>query len=95
MVWNFRYEWQFSLAVRNGYTGFLIFHSALLMIQISSFVKKNLSLPLIRISFIVVSIGAVGAVFRYDAVEVYRIPVIVLGIIGLSSLAFNIFSRKD
>jgi hypothetical protein len=94
MVWNFRYEWQILLAVRNGYAGFLIFHSALIMILISTFLNQKFSLLIVRISFIVVSIGAIGVTFRYAAVEVYKIPVIILSVIGLSSLAINIFSSR-
>jgi len=76
MVWSFHYEGNFFTAVRNGYSGFIIFHSALLMIIVSNFVKRKLAILLVRISFIIVSIGAVGAVFRYDVVAVYKLPVI-------------------
>lgn len=94
LVWVHRYEFQFDVAVRNGYFGFIIFHSALLMILTSNFVKRSISIKLIRISFIIVAAGAIGATFRYDVVEVYKIPVIILSVIGLSSLAINIFSSK-
>src|SRR3970282_1236442 len=55
MVWSTRYDWQFYKSVRNGYSWFLIFHTALLMILISNFVKENIAKTLIRISFIVVT----------------------------------------
>ena len=42
MVWIYRYDWQFDLAVRNGYTGFVIFHTALALILISTFVNTIL-----------------------------------------------------
>jgi hypothetical protein len=82
MVWAFRYNWEFSLAVRNGYSGFILFNSALLMIIISTVVKQNISL-------IIVTAGAVGAVFRYSVVEIYRIPVILLALAGVSGLIWN------
>lgn len=87
MVWTYRYEWEFSMSVRNGYLGFLIFHSALIIILISNFIKQSIAKTLIKISFIIVTAGAVGAVFRYDVVEIYKVPVLIFataGIIGLS-----------
>lgn len=93
MVWNFRYDWQFSVAVRNGYWGFIIFHSALLMILVSTFVKQSIAKILIRISFIVVTAGAVGAVFRYDVVEIYKLPVMICSIAGSTGLLWN-YLRK-
>ena len=86
MVWNFHYEWNFSMAVRNGFSGFLIFHSALLMIIISTVVKKAIAIILIRIASVVVTVGAIGAVFRYDIVSIYKIPVLICA--GLIILSF-------
>ncbi len=86
MVWTYRYSWQFSLALRNGYFGFLLFHSALLMIFISTFIHESTTKILIRISFIVITIGALGSVFRYDVVAIYKVPVIIFAIAGIGSL---------
>jgi hypothetical protein len=93
MVWTYRYDWQFFLAVRNGYVGFLLFHSALLMIFISTFVRENIARTLIRISFIVVTIGAVDAVFKYDVVAIYRGPVLVCAAAGVSGLFWEYFKN--
>ena len=82
MVWMFRYDWQFDLAVRNGYAGFLIFHSALISILVSMFCNQNLGQKLIHISFLIVTVGALGASFRYDVVAMYRIVGIVCGLGG-------------
>lgn len=94
MVWAFRYDWLFSLAVRNGYSGFIIFHSALLMILVSAFAKESTAKILIRISFIVVTAGAVGAVFRYDVVEIYKLPVLICSTAGITGLLWN-YLRKE
>jgi len=93
MVWSYHYNWQFSLAVRNGYFGFLLFHSALLMILISTFVKENAAKILIRVSFVVVTIGAVGAVFRYDVVAICRVPVLLCAIAGSGGLLWGYFKK--
>ena len=93
MVWAYRYDWQFSLAVRNGYFGFLLFHSALLMILISISIKESAAKILIRISFIVVTIGAVGASFRYDVVAIYRVPVILCAVAGSGKLLWSYFKK--
>jgi len=77
-VWSHRYEWAFDQAVRNGYGGFLLFHSALLAIDTAVFTLARISVWLHRAAFGVVTMGAIGASFRYDAVSIYRIPIILV-----------------
>ena len=95
MVWIYRYDWQFDLAVRNGYAGFVIFHTALALILLSTFVNKYLSQKLIHLSFVVVTMGATGASLRYDEVSMYRFIVIPCGLIGgIGLIKFYILNRK-
>lgn len=95
MVWIYRYDWQFDLAVRNGYAGFVIFHTALALILISTFVNKYLSQKLLHISFVVVTIGATGASLRYDEVSMYRFIVIPCGLIGgIGLIKFYLLDRR-
>ncbi len=95
MVWIYRYDWQFDLAVRNGYAGFLIFHTALALILLSTFTNKNLSQKLIHLSFVAVTMGATGAALRYDEVSMYRFIVIPCGLIGgIGLIKFYILDRK-
>lgn len=75
-VWSHRYAWQFDQAVRNGYAGFLIFHSALIAIDVAALAPARISIWLHRVAFLIVSMGAIGATFRYDVVAIYRIPVL-------------------
>jgi len=95
MVWVYRYDWHFDLAVRNGYAGFLIFHSALLAIAVSNFVSEKLAHKLIHVSFCIVTMGALGASFRYDVVALYRVPVVVCGVVGVWMLVrFYVFQKQ-
>jgi len=75
-VWSHRYEWQFDQAVRNGYGGVLIFHTALIAINAALFTPDRISVLLHRLAFVTVSMGAIGATFRYDVVAIYRVPVL-------------------
>ncbi len=93
LVWACRYDWQFAMAVRNGYAGFFIFHSALLFIVAAAFVPSVICKPLIILSFLIVSAGASGAVFRYEVVSIYRIPVLIIGGLGLGFLLFNQYRK--
>jgi hypothetical protein len=86
LVWTVRYEWQFSEATREGYAGFVLFHGALLAIITSLFVGAHTARNLILGAFAIVTLGAVGAVFKFDVVEKYRIPVIVSAIAGIIGL---------
>lgn len=95
MVWAFRYGWVFDLAVRNGYAGFVIFHVAMLAIVVSTFCREDLAKKLIHISFLIVTMGAIGASFRYDVVAIYRIPVMVCGLVGgISLIRFYVVQRR-
>ena len=82
LVWWFRYDWSVAAATRNGYGGFLLFHAALVMILWATVAPAPLSRRLIIGAFAIVSVGALGAVFRYDVVRIYRIPVILCAIAG-------------
>ena len=87
IVWTFRYEWQFDLAVRNGYAGFAMFHGALAMIVFSAIGLRRTRL-LINASFVVVSMGAIGAAFLYDVVAAYRLPVVACALTGAGGLVW-------
>lgn len=86
MVWTFRFHGDFSLAVRNGYAGFAMFHTALLVIVTSIFVQERIARRLIQVAFLIVTMGALGASFIYDVVAIYRIPVILCALAGGISL---------
>jgi hypothetical protein len=86
LVWVVRYGGQLSEATRHGYVGFVLFHSALLAIIASVFVGQQLSRRLIVGAFGVVTVGALGAVFMYDVVAIYRIPVVVCALLGGAGL---------
>ena len=91
LVWHFRYEWEVAQATRNGYPGFVIFHAALLSILCAPLVGHRLAKWLVAFSYVVVAMGASGAVLRYEEVAVYRLPVLVCDLAGLSALAYWMF----
>lgn len=96
LVWAARYEWQFAAATRNGYFGFIIFHGALALIVASVFVAARTARTFVWLAFVIVSIGAIGAVFRYDVVAVYKIPVLALAVGGTIGLlrGFQLARRR-
>lgn len=92
MVWAYRYEWSFAQATRNGYAGFALFHTALLSLVGANLVTKRWGRRAILFTFVVVCLGANGAIWRYDVVEVYRIPVIAVTVLGLWGVAHGLRS---
>jgi hypothetical protein len=86
LVWHVRYEWQFSEATRNGYTGFALFQGALAAIVLSTAVPAHITRVLLTIAFLVVTVGALAATAEYDVVRAYRIPVIIIAAVGLIGL---------
>ncbi len=93
MVWHYRYEWAIDQATRNGYAGFVIFHAALLGILAAPLAGNRWARRLVAFSFLVAAMGASGAVMRYDEVAVYRLPVFVCDLVGLSALGYWVFRR--
>ena len=93
MIWHFRYELEIDQATRNGYAGFVIFHAALLGILAAPLAGIRWARRLVACSFLVAAMGASGAVMRYDEVAVYRLPVFVCDLVGLSALAYWIYGR--
>jgi hypothetical protein len=86
LVWHVRYGWQFSEATRNGYAGFLLFHTALAAIVVSTVVDEPLRRRLLVAAFLVVTMGASAAVYLYDVVAAYRYPVHAISLLGLLAL---------
>ena len=95
LVWHFRYEWEIAQATRNGYTGFFIFHTALLGIMAAPMMGNRNARWLVAFSFVVVAMGATGAVLRYDEVAVYRLPVFLCDIAGLSALSYWLYEPAE
>jgi len=87
LVWYVRYGWQLSEATRGGYGGFLMFHAALLMIVVSTIVTEARRRVLLVIAFLIVTMGASVAVFKFDVVTAYRYPVLAIAVLGLFALA--------
>jgi hypothetical protein len=86
LVWV-RYEWRVAEAIRNGYLGFLLFHGALALIVASMFLADRTARILVWAAFATVSVGAIGAVWRYEVVAVYRAPVLLTAVAGAVGLA--------
>jgi hypothetical protein len=91
MVWSVRYNWSFDRATRNGLAPFAIFHTALILIVLAAFARQRIARRLLQIAFPVVTLGAIGAVFSDAAVTRYRVPVIVVAVLGVAGLVFQRF----
>lgn len=63
-----------------------MFHVALAAILTATLAPDRIARPLVIAGFAIVSVGALGAVFRYDVVSVYRIPVVVCCLAGTVGL---------
>ena len=85
-VWRYHYAWQLASATRNGYAGFILFHSALVALIASAIVPEHIRNRLLWAAYFVVTMGATGAVFRYAHVAGYRVAVLGCAVIGIAGL---------
>jgi hypothetical protein len=95
MVWSVRYGFDPALAVRNGWGGFLLFHGALAMILASTVTAERMANVLVRLSFLVVSAGALGAVSLYEVVAIYRLPVALCAVVGGLALGHRLLVSRS
>ena len=86
LVWTVHYGGAFSQATRNGYAGFALFHGALLAIVASIFLDDRMARRALIAAFAIVTLGALGAVFKYEIVAAYRLPVVACAITGTALL---------
>ena len=97
MVWGLRFGWSLEMALIKGWTGFIAFHVALVILIAASIVAEPWSGRLLLIAFPIVTLGAVVASFKYDFVAIYRWPLVIAAlattIIALS--AWRSGRRRD
>ena len=94
LVWTVHYGGAFSQATRNGYAGFILFHTALAGIVASVFLGDRMARRALIAAFAVVTVGALAAVFRYEVVALYRLPVAATAIAGTAGLAHAYVRRR-
>ena len=86
-VWAHRFGWSLVEATKNGWRGFFLFHFALVAIVAAALIHRHASL-FTHAGFVVVTGGAVGAVFKYDFVSHLRVPVLVVAGVTLAVVLF-------
>jgi hypothetical protein len=94
LVWTVHYGGAFAQATRNGYAGFTLFHGALLAIVASVFLTDRIARRALIAAFAIVTIGALGAVFQYEIVAAYRLPVAACAITGTALLVRAYMRRR-
>jgi hypothetical protein len=85
-VWAHRFGWSLSEATENGWRGFFLFHLAYVLIVAAPFATCR-ARELTYAGFLIVSGGAVGAVFKYDVVTPFRYPVLLVAVSTLTLVA--------
>jgi hypothetical protein len=65
-----------------------------LLILISAFARRRVAVPLLRVAFLFVTVGALGAVFRYEEVSSYRLPVVLASLVGAAGLLLALQRRN-
>ncbi len=76
LVWIVRFEGSLDVALSKGAAGFAIFHVALALIVAASLAPEPWSGRAMFTAFPIVTLGALGAAFKYDYVAVLRLPLI-------------------
>jgi hypothetical protein len=90
-VWGVRFGGSIEEALRKGWAGFLVFHTALALILAAPFVPPRWTARLHDAAFPIVSAGAVGAVLNYDFVAEYKLSVFGILLTTTSIVLWRVF----
>lgn len=89
-VWGVRFGWSIEEALRKGWAGFLVFHTALALILAAPLVPPRWTAGLLDAAFPIVSAGAVGAVLKYDVVADYQYAVFGILLLATGFVAWRV-----
>jgi hypothetical protein len=76
LVWDWRFHWSWDYAWEKSPAGFLLFHTALLLILTATILPLRWSRWCVLVAFPIVTTGALGATFRNEAVADYGWPLV-------------------
>jgi hypothetical protein len=76
LVWSLRFEWSLTYAWEKSPAGFLIFHTALVLLVAAVLAREPWSRRLLLVAFPIVTAGGLGAAFKYDFLAGYRVPLL-------------------
>lgn len=93
-VWALRYEWTFAKAVERGYGGFLMFTLVLVLLAAAPFLPERARRWITGGSFVLVTFGAGGAVFKFEAVEPLRWPVLAVPVVTVGLVGAGLLERR-
>jgi hypothetical protein len=94
LIWSYRFHWDFDHAIVNGYAGFAIFHGALVASLLASITPPKLGRFLTVVAFLVVSVGANAAVWKYDYLAHLKIPVHATAVVALPWIASKLLGKS-
>lgn len=77
-IWIWRFDASLQRALDKNLAGFVIFHTALLLVLAGSVLRATWSRRVLVAAFVVVSSGALPAPFRYDEIRILAIPMFAL-----------------
>lgn len=79
-VWGLRFDWRLTDMLEKSLAGFLIFHSAFLLIVITPFVQRTRRF-VSSLAFALVTAGALPAPFRYPELSLLALPIAAIALV--------------
>jgi hypothetical protein len=89
LVWLWRFDGSLAYAWEKNPVGFVLFHTALVLILLSTVLPLRWSQWLVGTAFPIVTAGALGATFRTEEVAVYRWPLLVVLLLTVLSCWYS------
>ena len=73
-VWGLRFDWSLTAMLDKSLPGFVIFHTALLLIVVAPFMRGRRLVWITSAAFALVTAGALPAPFRYPELSLLMLP---------------------
>jgi hypothetical protein len=77
-VWGLRFEWSLTRMLDKSLPGFVLFHTALLLILIAPMLRGKHCVRITTAAFLLVTAGALPAPFRYPELSLLLWPLVVI-----------------
>lgn len=90
-IWGLRFDWSLTHMLDKSLPGFVIFHTALLLILIAPLLRRKPRVRVTTAAFVLVTAGALPAPFRYPELSLMLLPLVA---IAATAIGYVVITKR-